>query len=178
LSPLCSLLVAARAQLERTIGELHPEECCALVFETQGRLELELVPNVADSLHAADPETYPRTARTGYAIDARIIARAERLGRELRAIIHSHPEGGTALSAEDLRLALAPTRDTPTWPGVAQVVLDAQGGLLQAFAVHHYDETRGGFVAAESWLASDLPDKTRGDPAGPDRGSNKTHIAR
>lgn len=171
MSPLQALLISSRPVLERVISEHHPEEICALVFETLGEVELELVPNIADELHRADPETFPRHARTGYAIDGRLILAAERAGRRLQAIVHSHPAGGMGMSTEDLRLALTPAGDGPSWPGVAQVVLDAAGGLLRGFAVHRFDTERQGFVAAETWLVS------RDENSAP-RGRNDPYIVR
>ena len=144
MSALAELLAASRAALDDAIREAHPEECCALVFEVNGRLALVRVPNVADALHAADPETFPRTAKTGYAIDGRIILKAEREGQTLRAVVHSHPDGGVALSEEDLRLARFDGR--PTWPGVDYVVLDGYGGRLRTWAIHAWDEGSGRFV--------------------------------
>lgn len=147
---LVEALRCKRETLDAAIARAHPEECCALVFEDRTGLSLELVPNIADALHAADPESFPRTARTGYAIDSRIIMRAEREDRRLVAIVHSHPDGGTALSAEDLRLATLPMGG-PSWPGVAQVVLDGRGGRLAGFAVHAWDGAGAGFAEVARW---------------------------
>lgn len=147
---LVELLVGARSRLDEAIANAHPEECCALVFRGPAGLALEQVPNVADALFAADPESFPRTARTGYAIDGRLIVAAARSGRELVAIVHSHPDGGTALSAEDLRLATTPMGG-PSWPGVAQVVLDGRGGRLVGFEIHAFNDTSGHFEAIARW---------------------------
>lgn len=160
---LVELLVRSRETLEAAIARAHPEECCALIYageRDEGGLVLELVPNIADLLHAADPESFPRTARTGYAIDTRLIMKAEREGHTLVAIVHSHPDGGTALSAEDLRLATLPMGG-PSWPGVAQVVLDGRGGRLGGFAVHVWDGSASSFEMVARW-----PDSVEERPAG------------
>lgn len=157
---LVEALRDSRETLDAAIARAHPEECCALVFESATGLVLELVPNVADILHAADPESFPRNARTGYAIDSRLIVKAEREGLRLVAIVHSHPDGGTALSAEDLRLATSPLSG-PSWPGVAQVVLDGRGGRLAGFAVHGWDDSSAAFELLARW-----PDNAEERPAG------------
>lgn len=156
---LVEALKRSRETLDAAIARSHPEECCALVFEGGAGLFVELVPNVADMLHAADPESFPRNARTGYAIDSRLIVKAERDGLRLVAIVHSHPDGGTSLSAEDLRLATLPVGG-PSWPGVAQVVLDGRGGRLAGFAVHVWNESDACFEARARW-----PDNAEERPA-------------
>ncbi len=61
--------------------------------------------NLADKYHAADPETFPRTAHEFYMIDARLIQRTfdrgEDDGHPVKAIYHSHCDCGAYFSQED-----------------------------------------------------------------------------
>jgi proteasome lid subunit RPN8/RPN11 len=61
--------------------------------------------NLADKYHKADPETFPRTAREYYTIDARVIQRTfeagERDGQPVKVIYHSHCDCGAYFSQTD-----------------------------------------------------------------------------
>lgn len=61
--------------------------------------------NLADKYHKADPETFPRTAREYYTIDARVIQRTfeagERDGQPVKLIYHSHCDCGAYFSQTD-----------------------------------------------------------------------------
>lgn len=111
-----------------------PRECCGLLVAEGGALRAVPCENVADAWHARDPQTFPRTARDGYLIDARVLIRH---GDALRAVYHSHPNGSTALSDEDRRVA-APDGE-PLWPGVAQVVVGVRDGSTIGAAVWRWD---------------------------------------
>jgi|GEM_PF-1373881 len=112
--------------LARHAEEAFPKEACALVVRGPAGPRLILADNLAEGWHAADPETFPRTAMDSYILDPRLIVDAERGGESLIAIIHSHCTVGAYFSAEDLRLALTPDGRHPLFPGVSYVVLDAQ----------------------------------------------------
>ncbi len=61
--------------------------------------------NLADKYHKADPETFPRTAREYYTIDARVIQRTfeqgEREAQPVKVIYHSHCDCGAYFSQTD-----------------------------------------------------------------------------
>jgi proteasome lid subunit RPN8/RPN11 len=67
--------------------------------------------NMADRYHQADPETFPRTAKTFYIIDARVIyttfEQGEASGQPVKVIYHSHTDVGAYFSRED-QAAAAP----------------------------------------------------------------------
>ncbi|MCC6621018.1 MAG: Mov34/MPN/PAD-1 family protein [Deltaproteobacteria bacterium] len=149
--------MSTRALVERYAAALaahaaawYPRECCALLFrDGAGVIELTLTDNLADHHHAADPEAFPRTATTAYVIDARLVVRAEREGKALVAIIHSHVDVGAYFSDEDLRQATFDDggRLAPLYPGVDYVVLDVRQGQLVGFEVFGWVEERRGFLA-------------------------------
>ena len=74
----------------------HPEECCGLLFSGPEDTEVVPMPNLQNQLHAENPETYKRDARTAYYMDARELERIrdekQAGGMALAAIYHSHPE--------------------------------------------------------------------------------------
>lgn len=51
------------------------------------------------------------------------LVQLERAGWRPHAIYHSHPDGGATLSADDLRGALGPQQDAPTFPDAHQIVV-------------------------------------------------------
>ncbi|MDP3279394.1 MAG: Mov34/MPN/PAD-1 family protein [Deltaproteobacteria bacterium] len=61
--------------------------------------------NLADKYHKVDPETFPRTSREYYTIDARLIQRTfeqgERDGQPVKVIYHSHCDCGAYFSQTD-----------------------------------------------------------------------------
>ena len=48
----------------------YPAECCGIVTEDASGVQvIHPCENIQDKLHAADPETHPRTSRTAYRMD-------------------------------------------------------------------------------------------------------------
>ncbi len=93
----------------------YPNESCGMLLGPAAeptRIDAGLRQvNHADRYHRADPETFPRTAKTFYVIDARVIYKTfeegERGGRPVKVIYHSHCDVGAYFSAED-QAAAAP----------------------------------------------------------------------
>jgi proteasome lid subunit RPN8/RPN11 len=93
---------------EHAIAE-YPNESCG--FLTGPSAQPTLVDrairavNLADKYHKADPETFPRTAREYYTIDARVIQRTfeqgEREQQPVKLIYHSHCDCGAYFSQTD-----------------------------------------------------------------------------
>ena len=87
----------------------YPNEACGMLMgpahepKTVDRCLRQV--NQADRYHKADPETFPRTARTFFIIDARAIyqnfERGERDGQPVKVIYHSHCDVGAYFSSED-----------------------------------------------------------------------------
>ena len=126
----------ARPLYERILrhGErTYPEEACGLlVGEERGSAILEVVEiaNVAEAMRAERPDAFTRSARDGYVMDPREQMRAtqaaEREGRAVIGVYHSHPDVGAYFSAEDKRRALPFAPDLPLYP--AWIVADVKRG--------------------------------------------------
>ncbi len=142
-------ILARPAVLEALHGHAarwFPKECCALILEAPDGPEVILADNLADKYHALDPETFPRTAERAYVLDPRLIADAERAGKRLVAIAHSHCVVGAYFSEEDVRAALSPFDDGPLYPGVDYVVLDAQADGVKGHKVFAWSDAAAAFV--------------------------------
>ena len=119
----------------------YPNECCGLVVERDDTLVRVPCRNLQDEMHARDPERFPRTARTAYFIDPRVIVAHE---DTLRCIYHSHPDHGAYFSDED-QAAAAPFGE-PSYPGVSYLVVSVMRGDVAAASLFVWDATEGRYV--------------------------------
>lgn len=154
------LTEAAVAAVAAHAREAWPEECCGVILGRgrSGR-EVHRLPNLQNRLHAKDPETFPRDARTAYTMDpealAAVLEQAERSGLRLQAFYHSHPDHDAYFSDEDK--ACATPFGEPTYPDAAQVVVSVMEGAVARMAVYAWDPQAGDFVEAELARVPDSP---------------------
>jgi len=109
----------ALAQVFAHARETAPDECCGVIVSQGGHDEVWRMRNVQDELHARDPVTYPRTARTAYALGREDIERLDRAAPKV--IYHSHTKNGAYFSGEDRARAMF--MDEPTYPEVTYLVV-------------------------------------------------------
>lgn len=109
----------------------HPGESCGLLFargDDDAAVRAVLLENLADRLHALDPEAHPRTSREWFEFNgakaARLVREAEAAGERWLAIWHSHIDCGAYFSAEDI--AAAAPGGQCVYPQLYQVVVDAR----------------------------------------------------
>lgn len=122
----------------------YPDEACGFLTGPAERAKTidRAIPaaNLADRYHAVDPETFPRTARTFYIIDARLIQKTfdegERGARPVKAIYHSHSDVGAYFSAED-QAAAAPD-GVLSYP-VAYLVVSVRKGVVDDHKLFTFD---------------------------------------
>ncbi|MCY4441381.1 MAG: M67 family metallopeptidase [Deltaproteobacteria bacterium] len=128
--------------------ETYPEECCGVILGGDGGDEVHRLVNIQNTLHATDPETFPRDARTAYNLDPKeldaILKQAERRGVAFKALYHSHPDHDAYFSDEDK--ACATPFGEPTYPDTAQVVVSVMGGSVGRVAVYAWNPDAGDFV--------------------------------
>ena len=128
--------------------ETYPEECCGVILGGDGGEEVHRLENIQNRLHATDPETFPRDARTAYTLDPKeleaVLEQAERRGLAFKALYHSHPDHDAYFSAEDK--ACATPFGEPTYPDTAQIVISVMGGKVGRVAVYAWDAGAGDFV--------------------------------
>lgn len=137
------MMLAPKA-LEDAFAEARrcwPREACGILLgrrEEPSAMSFVAFENLQDRLHAADPASFPRDARTAYAMDAlrleRTVDAALARGEQLLAILHSHPQYPSYFSRTD-RAAASPF-GFPTWPDALQLVIsvyDAEVRDLKAF---------------------------------------------
>ena len=123
-----------------------PNEACGFVLRlADGSLEAVASRNLQDRYHGVDPESYPRTSRTAFKVDDRLLHRSLEQGAELALIYHSHCEAGAYFSAEDARAA-APDGEA-MFPNASHVVVSVLGGVATAAALFHFDPMQRRFAA-------------------------------
>ena len=128
--PVLVLSETVLATIAEHALETYPEECCGVILGGDGGEEVHRLENIQNRLHATDPETFPRDARTAYTLDPReletVLEQAERRGLAFKALYHSHPDHDAYFSAEDK--ACATPFGEPTYPDTAQIVISVMGG--------------------------------------------------
>lgn len=141
-------LVIARAVLDDVDAHAiaqYPDESCGLlsgpasdafVIDAGARYE-----NLANRYHAADPETYPRTAKEAYIIHGmklqRALSEGDASGRPVKVLYHSHCDVGAYFSAED-KLVAAP-EGTPVLP-LAYLVTSVRGTVCDDHKLFVFDQ--------------------------------------
>ena len=89
----------------------HPNECCGIVYGPKAQpiaARAVACVNTQNDLHAEDPVTHKRDARTAYALggtDLFKVGKSLRTDEPVKIIYHSHVDVGAYFSAEDVRAA-------------------------------------------------------------------------
>jgi proteasome lid subunit RPN8/RPN11 len=128
----------------------YPCECCGIIIgflETTEKDILFRCTNIQNKLHAMDPETHPRDARTAYNIDPRelmkILREAEAKRVSIKAFYHSHPDHDAYFSEEDRKMAMFDGE--PTYPGAAYLVVSVCDGKIKDEAWFAWNTATGSF---------------------------------
>ncbi len=142
-------MAAMRAHAE----EAFPEECCGALFATPDGQVVRRMANIQNALHAADPATHPRDARTAYQMDPRELFEVnrdgDRPGWRIGLFYHSHPSHGAYFSPTDKARALwgDPDGDAePSYPGVAYVVVSVYERAVRDVKAYAWDEAARDFA--------------------------------
>jgi proteasome lid subunit RPN8/RPN11 len=134
----------------------YPKECCGIVFgpkASEAADEARACRNNQDDLHAADPTSYPRDARTAYNLESRDLFALEkslRGERPAKIIYHSHVDVGAYFSPTDQAAALF--EGEPAHP-VEYVVIDVKADGTHGAAQFAWDETQKSYVEVDRYDA-------------------------
>ena len=149
--------LACYARDEEACGYLRGPAGEPLACDEQVRLQ-----NLANKLHALDPERYFRTGRTYFEFDTRRFGKAVEAsiaeGRPVKVLYHSHLDTGAYFSPTD-RAAMSmgdmpeveggPVRmgDGPAWP-LAFLVVSVREGQIAEHRLFVWDAGARDFVAS------------------------------
>ncbi len=124
------------AEAVRHLEACYPEEGCGVVLEGAAGARWVALPNAYAAWAARDPGGFPRDARSAFLFDPTqwlsLLKEADARGERLVCVVHAHPDGPAAFSAEDREQA-APTGE-PLLPGVAYLVVAVHQGRARAGA--------------------------------------------
>jgi adenylyltransferase/sulfurtransferase len=129
--------------------ETYPKECCGIIYGPKDENvanEAERCNNIADELHAEDPEMFPRTAHEYYAFDGADIFRMQKslkTDKPAKLIYHSHANVGAYFSETDQ--AAAQMDGEPSHP-VEYVVVDAQADGIKGAAQFSWSDEKKMYV--------------------------------
>jgi proteasome lid subunit RPN8/RPN11 len=147
LSPVVIDAVFAHARAE------FPRECCGVILgrpEDPASLRFQPFENLQDRLHAMDPRQYPRDGRTAYHMDPlrleRLVDAEQQAGRDLVAIVHSHPGHPSYFSSTD-QAAAAPF-GFPTYEQAWQLVASVFDGQVCDLKAFRWDEGQARYLEA------------------------------
>ncbi len=128
--------------------ETFPEECCGVILHKGKTDAARPLKNIQNSLHALDPQTYPRDATIAYAMDVKelesLIQVAEDAGAKIKAFYHSHPNHEAYFSDEDK--AFACPFGEPTYPESVQIVISVYDGAVKRIAAFAWSEEKKNFI--------------------------------
>jgi len=141
------ILESTLETIDRHAAESYPNECCGAVLAENCRELVRPITNIQDRLHADNPDTHPRDARTAYFMDPKelyaVLREAEEQKRPLRVLYHSHPDHDAYFSAEDKARALA--WDEPAYPETFYLVVSVVGGRVRDRLAVAWDAARRDF---------------------------------
>ena len=126
----------------------YPEECCGVVTGNKDVQTVHPCINIQNRLHAEDPETHPRDARTAYAIERkeleRIIAEAEVRQEGITAFYHSHIEHDAFFSETDK--AVQTVFGEPEFPGAVHIIVSVRDKKIKEVKCYKWDGNKKDFV--------------------------------
>jgi proteasome lid subunit RPN8/RPN11 len=132
------------SQMREHAAAWYPAECCGLLFAKAGSEEAVralCMDNLADRLHARNPQDFPRSGRDYFALNEREAARAADAaaaqGERWLAIFHSHIDCGCHFSAEDI--AVAAPEGVPVDAQMWHVVLECRERQVVAARAYRWD---------------------------------------
>jgi proteasome lid subunit RPN8/RPN11 len=150
------LTPTALAALYEHAARDYPRECCGIVFGPKDQAladEARACRNIQDELHAEDPVTHTRDARTAYnlgAADLFALQKSLRGERPAKIIYHSHVEVGAYFSPTDQ--AAAQFEGEPAYP-VEYVVIDVKADGTHGAVQFAWDELQKSYVEVDRYDA-------------------------
>ena len=127
----------------------YPNECCGIVFGPKDAPVADRAvacANIQNQLHAEDPATHTRDARTAYNLGAGDMFKLQKSLRgdaPAKIVYHSHVDVGAYFSATDQ--AAAQMEGEPTYP-VEYVVIDVRADGIGGAAQFAWDPATRQYV--------------------------------
>ena len=129
-----------------------PYECCGAILSDGVQEFVWKCRNIQNELHQADPDSYPRDARTAYVIHPDDLFKVTKASetQQIKVFYHSHPNHEAYFSAKDKADAMM--WDEPTYPGTTYLVISVYSSEIRAVKAFAWDETTQDFIEVEGPL--------------------------
>lgn len=131
--------------------EAYPDECCGIITGDRNDQFIHRCNNVQNRLHAEDPLSYPRDARTAYVIDRSefdsIISASREKNQMIIALYHSHTDHEAYFSVTDTEAQTV--LGEPEFPGAVHIVISVMGGRVHDIRGYRWEQDRKEFVQVE-----------------------------
>lgn len=131
----------------------YPRECVGFLLgpAADGSMvdEVRRCTNVQDELHARDPLTYPREARTAYNLgvrDATVFYQSFETDHPVKIVYHSHIDVGSYFSNEDRQMAMALFDDGRPLYDLSYLVIDAQRDRIGGAKLFRWETADNDFL--------------------------------
>lgn len=145
---MVTLTQEAWKDIARHAVDAFPEECCGVIVSNGKSDNVRRCTNIQNTLHARDPQTYPRDATIAYAMDVKelesIIKEADASGARIKAFYHSHPGHEAYFSEEDK--AFATPFGEPTFPDSAQIVISVYDRAVKGIRAYAWSREKEDFI--------------------------------
>jgi proteasome lid subunit RPN8/RPN11 len=129
----------------RHLESRYPEEGCGVVLRGPGGTRWVAMRNAYASWAARDPKAFPRDARSAFVFEPTdwlgLLREADVQRETVLCVVHAHPDGRAAFSAEDA--AQAAPDGIPLLPGVGYLVVAVVEGRAEAATWTRWQD--GGF---------------------------------
>ncbi len=119
----------------------YPEECCGMILASGVRP----CRNAQNDLHGSDPAAFPRTATDAFCFDVPdqiFLAESMESPDPVRAIYHSHPDGGISFSKLDRSSLLLDGQ--PAYPELLYLIIDCRSDYIRGAGLYSF--VRGDFL--------------------------------
>ncbi len=143
----------SRASMDAMIAQAErefPFECCGFIIGDASTEEVRPIANIQNRKHEADPDAFPRDARTAFLMDPKehlaVMNEIDRRKFEMRSVYHSHPDHDAYFSATDRAQACSFDPSEPDYPNTFYVVMSIRSGRFARAAAFSWDSEKKEFV--------------------------------
>ena len=142
-----------RASMDAIVAQAErefPFECCGFIIGDNSVEEVRPIANIQNAMHAKDPASFLRDARTAFLMDPKqhlaVMNELDARKLALRVVYHSHPDHDAYFSATDRAQACSFDPTEPDYPDTVYIVLSIRGGKFASAVAFAWDSEKKEFV--------------------------------
>ena len=142
-----------RASMDAIVAQAErefPFECCGFIIGNGAVEEVRAIGNIQNAMHAKDPASFPRDARTAFLMDPKqhlaVMNEIDRRKLALLCVFHSHPDHDAYFSATDRAQACSFDPTEPDYPDTVYIVVSIRAGKFARAAAFAWDSEKKEFA--------------------------------